>query len=238
MSGAEVRLYSDSVLKIQPFSIETDVEYRMLQFLSNYNLAPNVLAHEVADGVDFLLSKRLFGKMLCDSELLTNPQKVAQIATDTLRAMWSIDVSTCHVNNTLSNKLKLAEYRVVHNLVDMENCQPDTYGVGGRFRNPKELLKWLYDNQPKEDLVVTHGDFGLPNIFWDGREAKVIDVGRGGVADRYQDIAILFRSLKDNINGTYGTYYGTLDVNMFVSALGFIPDWDKIDYYILLDELF
>ena len=69
--------------------------------------------------------------------------------------------------------------------------------------------------------------------------AKLIDVGRGGVADKYQDIALLYRSLSDNLSGCYGgKYFGELDKDMFFSVLNITPDWDKIDYYIMLDELF
>ena len=239
MSNAAVRVYDGSVLKIQPFSTETDNEHKLLQFLSQRNLAPQVIAREVVDGTDFLLMERCRGKMLCDSNLLRQPTKIAEIASQVLHALWNTDVTACPVDMTLHNKLKLAEHNVTHGLVDLGNVNPSTFGANGRFANPEHLLKWLTDNQPREELVVTHGDFCLPNVFYDGVSAKVIDVGRGGIADRYQDVALLYRSLRDNLMGHYGgEYFGELDERMFFSVLGITPDWDKIDYYILLDELF
>ena len=238
LSKATVRMYDNAVLKIQPHSIASDNEYQMLRFLSQHNLSPDVFAREVVDGTDFLLMERCRGKMLCDREFLLNPRKLIQIASDVLRDMSSIDISNCPTNITLSVKLKLAEYNVTNNLVDVANVQPDTFGANGRFKNPEKLLQWLYANKPNEKLVVTHGDFCLPNILWNGTSAKVIDVVWSGVGDRYQDIALLYRSLRDNLNGGYGTYYGELDEDMFFSILGIKPDWDKIDYYIMLDELF
>ena len=239
MSGSAVRVYDDVVLKIQPLSTETDNEYKLLKFFAERNLAPQVIAREVVDGVDFMLMEKCRGAMLCDSELLRNPRKIAEIASGVLHNLWNIDVQSCPVDMTLSNKLSLAEYNVTHNLVDLNNVDPTTFGRNGRFANPERLLAWLKDNQPREDLSVTHGDFCLPNVFFDGIRAKIIDVGRGGIADKYQDVALLYRSLRDNLRGCYGgECFGELDDKIFFSALGITPDLDKIDYYILLDELF
>lgn len=240
MSNAGVYVYGNAVLKIQPHCDEAVNEANLLEFLCKYNLAPQVIAHEVVDGsTDFLLMEKCRGKMLCDSEFLSSPRKLTVIATNLMHKLWSIDIASCPVDMSLKRKLKSAEYKVTHNLVDVENVEPTTFGVKGRFKNPEHLLKWLYDNQPREELAVTHGDFCLPNVFFDGANAKVIDVGRGGVADKYQDISIFYRSLRDNLRGEYGgKNFGELDEKMFFSVIGITPDWDKIDYYRLLDELF
>ena len=239
MSGSAVRVYDDAVLKIQSFSVETDNEYKLLQFFSRQNLAPQVIAREVVDGVDYLLMEKCRGVMLCDSEFLCNPNRLVEIASGVLHNLWKMDVSLCPVDMTLANKLKLAEYNVTNNLVDLNNVDPTTFGANGRFADPEHLLHWLIDNKPREDLAVTHGDFCLPNVFVDGKRAKIIDVGRGGVADKYQDLALFYRSLRDNLRGCYGgKYFGELNEKMFFSTLGITPNLDKIDYYKLLDELF
>ena len=239
LSGSAVRVYDDCVLKVQSYSTETENEYKLLQFFSECNLSPRVIARELADGIDFLLMEKCNGAMLCAPQFLSEPRKLIEIAAGMLHSLWTIDISLCPVDMTLSNKLKLAEYNVAHGLVDLNNVDPSTFGAYGRFANPDKLLTWLIDNQPQEELVVTHGDFCLPNVFFDGRHATIIDVGRGGVADKYQDIALLYRSTRDNLRGHYsGKYFGELDEKDFFSALGIIPDLDKIEYYMLLDELF
>lgn len=102
------------------------------------------------------------------------------------------------------------------------------------------LLQWLYDNQPKEEPVLSHGDFCLPNIFGTGTQITgYIDLGMTGIADRWCDIAICHRSLSHNYAGRYGNkVYSGYDDMLLFKELGIEPDWEKIRYYILLDELF
>ena len=65
-----------------------------------------------------------------------------------------------------------------------------------------------------------------------------IDMGNCGIADKWEDIAMLYRSLRHYFDGTYGKVYPGLDPDSFFEELGIEPDREKIDYYILLDELF
>jgi aminoglycoside 3'-phosphotransferase-1 len=90
----------------------------------------------------------------------------------------------------------------------------------------------LQDCQPlAPDLVVTHGDFSLENILLhEGAVAGCIDVGRAGVADRYQDLAIVWRALgalDALLQQRLLRQYGILDI-----------DQDKLQFHLLLDELF
>lgn len=66
-----------------------------------------------------------------------------------------------------------------------------------------------------------------------------IDLGRAGIADKWCDIALCWRSLHHNCTGKYGgTSAAAPDPALLFRALGMEPDWRKIRYYILLDELF
>ncbi|WP_207637230.1 hypothetical protein [Eubacterium xylanophilum] len=45
--------------------------------------------------------------------------------------------------------------------------------------------------------------------------------------------------MKHNFDGTYGgKVYPDFDPDMLFEALGIEPNWEKINYFILLDELF
>lgn len=121
----------------------------------------------------------------------------------------------------------------------MYNVEPDTFGENG-FENPKHLLEWLKTNRQEEEFVFSHGDFCLPNIFLS--EEKVsgyIDLGKAGIADRWQDIALCYRSLLHNFEGKYSdNNYPGFSADILFEKLDIVPNWDKIRYYILLDELF
>lgn len=105
------------------------------------------------------------------------------------------------MDSTLKNKLNEAYNNIVSHSVDMDNTQPDTFGPNG-FRNPEDLFNWLRENQPSEEIVVSHGDFCLPNVFFNQNTfSDLIDLGRAGLADRWVDIALCYRCLTDNHNG-------------------------------------
>ena len=109
------------------------------------------------------------------------------------------------------------------------------------IQSGKELLNWLKNNRPDEDIVLTHGDYCLPNIFVKENEMSgFIDIGKMGPADRWQDIAIAIRSLKHNFDGKYtdGKKIFNFKPQMFLDALGVDFDNQKYNYYFLLDELF
>ena len=89
------------------------------------------------------------------------------------------------------------------------------------------------------DPALSHGDFCLPNVFFnDGAVSGYLDLGFCAVADRYQDIALCYRSLSHNADGSYGPVYPNVRPEKLFDALQVKPDWEKIRYYILLDELF
>lgn len=121
----------------------------------------------------------------------------------------------------------------------MSDSEPTTFGEGG-FKNPEELLHWLEAHKPDFEPVLSHGDFCLPNIFVDGgRITGFIDLGDTGVGDKWRDIALGLRSLRHNLDGTFGgKVYPNINPELLFDELGIEPDWEKIKWYILLDELF
>ena len=107
--------------------------------------------------------------------------------------------------------------------MDVDNEEPTTFGEGG-FRDPEHLLMWLEENRPAFEPVLSHGDYCLPNIFLENGTLKgFIDLGRAGIGDKWNDIALCYRSLKHNFDGTYG---GKVYAN---STIGFIDAIEKYD---------
>ena len=239
MSGSSVLIFEDKVLKIQDRSKESENEYRMMLWLQKKLPVPQVLAYEIVDQESYLLMSKCSGKMTCEEEYMRSPEAQVKVLAEGLKKLWQVDIADCPGDWNLQNKLAAAREQVEMGLVDMDNVEPDTFGEKG-FRSPEDLLQWLYDHQPKEELVLSHGDYCLPNIFGEGNGVSgYIDLGRTGIADKWCDIALCYRSLSHNYTGRYhGHAYPAYDDMLLFRELGIEPDWEKIRYYILLDEFF
>ena len=238
LSGAKVLIFEDSVLKISSSPDEMRKEAELLSWLEGRLPAPKLLLFGEENAEGYLLMSRIEGEMACSESLMSSPQKLISSLADAIRLLWTVDISSCPVLSGLDQKLAAARKTVELGLADTENCAPGTYGKGG-FATPEALLMWLENNRPEEDPVFSHGDLCLPNImFNEGKLSGFIDLGRGGVADRWNDIAICHRSLTDNYVGRYSrkTYEG-FDPEMLLSALEIPRDKEKLIYYKLLDEL-
>lgn len=159
-----------------------------------------------------------------------SPQDQIDILMDVLKALWSIPISDQMLDQTLNVRLKQAEDHVAHGCVDMATWDMDIQK--SRFSSPQDLLNYLKANKPNEDLVFSHGDLTFENIIFDHQKGVgLIDIGRMGFADRYQDLALAYRSLLYQTNQDEST-------RLLFNQLQFDVDENKLDYYLLLDELF
>lgn len=238
-SGSKILIFDDMVLKITDKSSDDREAVQMMRWLEGKIPAPRVISFVEDDKCAYLLMTRVRGKMSCDRYYMERPDELIPLLAKAIKMLWSIDIKDCPVMKSLDGELKKAKYRVEHGLVDISDAEPDTFGENGRFRDPKELLSWLQDNRPSYEPVLSHGDLCLPNILIDnGDIIGLIDMGNCGIADKWEDIAMCYRSLKHNFDGTYGKVYQGIDPDLLFKELGIEPDMEKIDYYILLDELF
>jgi len=141
-----------------------------------------------------------------------------------LRELHALPTAGCPFDSGLDATLALARRNVLEGLVDSGDFDDDHAGS-----TPEELLRRLVAERPDEsDLVVTHGDFTPANVLEGG---ILIDVDRLGVADRYRDLALAERDLREDS--------GAAAVEAFFDAYGLAdPDRRRSDYYRLVDELF
>ena len=239
MSGSRIMIFDEMVLKVVPYRDENADTVRVMRWLQDKLPVPRVICDEKYSGFQYLLMSKIPGKMCCDASLMAHPQELVDLLAEALRMLWKTDITGCPRHRTIDRELAEARRRVENHLVDQDNAEPETFGEGG-FRNPEELLGWLETHRPGYEPVLSHGDFCLPNIFVDrGRVSGFIDLGDTGVGDKWRDIALCYRSLKHNYDGTYGgRVYPDFCPDMLFEALGIAPDWNKIRYYILMDELF
>ena len=239
MSGNQVLLFEDVVLKIGDNPTYMFEQVQMMQWLEGKIPVPQVLHYEEKNGKYYLLMSRIGGKMSCDTYYLEHPNILLKALASGLKMLWEVDIRECPRVRDLDTALKEARIQVENNLVDVDNVEPTTFGEGG-FESPKHLLEWLENNRPSFELVFSHGDYCLPNVFLENDRIKgFIDLDRAGIGDKWNDIALCYRSLKHNFDGTYGgKVYEDFNPDMLFEALGIEPDWEKIKYYLLLDELF
>lgn len=239
-SGSSILIFDDCVLKILNSRLHNEESsVKVLNWLKGKLPVPEVLSFEKNGDYQYLLMTRIPGVMSCSEYYMEHPDELLPLLAQALKMLWATDISDCPKKRDFDTELRAARYRVENNLVDIDDAEPDIFGPNG-FENPAALLKWLEENKPACEPVLSHGDFCLPNVLLkDGKVSGFIDCGDTAIGDKWKDIALCYRSLKHNFDGTFGgKVYPDFNPDLLFEALGIEPDWDKIRYWILLDELF
>lgn len=238
LSGSTVAIFEDMVAKCEPVSEESENHLAMLRWLEGKIEAPRVIETVVQEGFRWVLMTRLRGEMACADSFRRDPHRMVRVLADAMKRLWAVDVVGCPVAQSPRAKLERARKTVEAGKVDMELVDPDTFGPEG-FSSPAELLRWLEAHMPDCEPVLTHGDFCLPNVFLrDWQFSGFLDLGRSGAGDKWTDIAICWRSLRDNFGGHYGEAVAGFHPDELFGALGIEKDEERLKYYLLMDELF
>lgn len=211
--------------------IATDIadEYARLRWLQGRWHVPGIVSYAESEGQAWLLTTALTGRAAY-GWLEEHPDRRAAATLSIaafLRQMHAEPVANCPFNAGLDLRAADAAANVAAGCVDLDDLDPEREGWSAT-----QLWDHFQAMLPIEaDPVVTHGDFSLDNIFLDeaGNVTGCLDVGRVGVADRYQDLAILWNCLRD--------FDGALADGLF-AAYGAEPDRQKIELHLVLDEFF
>ena len=144
-----------------------------------------------------------------------------------LRGFHALPAASCPFNADHPLRLAEAERRLLDGLIDAED-----FGDAHEGWSPEQLWEKLTGMLPLPvERVVTHGDFSLDNILIEGGEVVgCIDVGRAGIADPYQDLAILSDCL--------GEFGDALQERLFAAYGIAEPDKHRLDFHLALDECF
>ncbi len=204
-------------------------EKNILEWLEGRLPVPKVLRYSEKNGIEYLLISEIEGIDAHDPSMLSTPKKTVPLIAQGLKTIHSLDITGCPFDLRLENRLRNALFNVENDLVDTDDFQPSNKG-----RSPEEMYSELVEKKPAtEDLVFTHGDYCLPNIkILGGKVNGFVDLGRAGVSDRYQDIALALRSIVLNFETRKWS-------ELFLESYGISnADADKLEYYVLLDELF
>jgi kanamycin kinase/aminoglycoside 3'-phosphotransferase-3 len=239
MSDSTILMFDHMILKIQSTSAESQQEYQVMKWLDGKLPVPKVIEFEEDSTDSYLLMTRLSGQMACAEEHLSDPDALTSLLAEGLRKLWSIDIHDCPFSFSLDERLQTACFNVENDLVDLEAADPDTFGPNG-FKDPGHLLQWLKENRPEVEPAFSHGDYCLENIMIaDGEISGFIDLGKSGIADKWQDIALCYRSLQYEFDEKFSSRtHSDYHPDSLFEKLNIESDWEKIRYYMLLDELF
>jgi aminoglycoside phosphotransferase len=221
-------------LKVQPGSkfesLELDV--RKLEWLHERGiLVPEVLLYLEENAIEYLLTSAIPGRDASSPWEKSEIPVVLEILAENLKQLHALEIHDCPFSQKLDVKIDQAKLRMLENLVNETDFDDVRLG-----KTAQEVFQELLDKRPTvEDLVFTHGDYCLPNIMIYNLEfAGFIDLGRAGIADRYQDLALITRSLESDFNPQLNGWS-----KYFLERYGILqPEESKLEFYRLLDEFF
>lgn len=230
-SGGRVfRIGAHAFLKYGEGPVRDDIvaEHARLAWLQGRIAAPRVLHFSETAGAAWLLSAALPGQM-AETLLDARPRdrdRIVDAMAGFLRQLHALAVAECPFD--ASHPVRLAQARRNIDAGRVAEGDFDDERAGWTAEQVWEALR--AGTPPRFDRVVTHGDFSTGNIFLDAdcRVTGILDVGRLGVADRYQDLAILWNNLEEyDLGARLFAAYGEAE-----------PDTARLRYHLLLDELF
>ena len=196
-------------------------EAAVLQWLSGKVNVPEVVLSAQDEQQEYMITRAVPGAPL--AEYLEDEQRTLALFQEALRQMQSISIADCPFDSSAAVRLRELEFLISQNLID-EDYDFDAWPG---LATPQDLLARLHATMPQEDLVFSHGDLGDSNIFvTDNDELHFIDLGRGGKADRWLDIAFAHRNLREEISDDLAAQLITNDHST------------KREFFEQLDELF
>lgn len=212
---------------------ELAAEGERLAWLRGWLPVPEVLASIRVNARAYLLLSEVPGLMACDPALAMDPRALAHLLGVGLRQIHAVPIADCPFDMRLDRRLVEAERCMRAGLADEEDFDECRQGMLA-----EALFEQLLRERPAdEDIVFTHGDYCLPNVLIDPQQHLItgyIDVGRAGVADRYQDLALAVRSIAYNFGSE-----SELLLREFWEAYEIEhPDLAQVAYHQLLDEFF
>jgi aminoglycoside phosphotransferase len=214
------------ILKIQESQNTLFEETQKMQWLESHGIpVPSVIEYARDEQHEYLLMTELAGQ---DASLATDPKAAVHALALGLQRLHSLPTD-CPFDRCLDKTLLEAQQHWRNGLVDETDFDPSRLGTDVAL-----LYQHLHDQRPIEHLVFTHGDYCLPNIMLENNQISgFIDLGRAGLADACQDLALMTRSLESDHNAQFHGLSG-----YFLEVYGVNPDLNKLEYYRILDEFF
>lgn len=200
-------------------------EARVLDWLAGKLSVAEVVAVAEHEGEEFMVTRAVPGVPL--SARLRAGLPVTGLFREALRQLQAVPVSDCPFDSGAAMRLRELDYLLARDLIDPDHDLSQWPGLD----TPQALLAHLQAHLPDEDPVFSHGDLCDSNVFVDAHDRlHFIDLGRGGVADRWLDVAFAHRNLREDV--------GDEAARALLATIG-VPDRpDRRRFFEQLDELF
>ncbi|WP_373486546.1 APH(3') family aminoglycoside O-phosphotransferase [Blastomonas sp.] len=204
-------------------------EMTRLRWLHSRLPVPEIIRFIATQDECWLMTKALSGesaRALLDKRR-DDRELVIDALADFLRVVHALPVVECPFDTRLERRLIEGRARIDAGLVNEADFDQEQ-----QEWSAEDVWEAIQAHLPlKPDLVVTHGDFSLDNVLFEGgRISGCIDVGGAGLADRYHDLAICWSDLAE-----YGVHAQERLLKRYGVGEG---DRRKLQTYQLLNELF
>lgn len=203
-------------------------ERDMYAWLSGKVPVPQIKFFIVHNGVEYLCMSKLPGDTLESCIRKWKAEYVVVRYAEVLKQLHALPLDAAIPHWPMEDRLRVAQVRLQERAIDEDDIDPPF-----KHLSMQELFDEMMKLVPGDlDEVCTHGDYCLDNLLVDGDALSgLIDLGRGGRGDRYQDLAIAARSVREA--------YGEKMLGLFFSSYGLNnPSAEKLRFYTMLDEFF
>ncbi len=202
-------------------------ECARMRWARAYLPVPEVVDCDTTNDIDWMLTAGLPGMDATAAELRLNSAELVVSLARGLHRFHQAPVEECAFDRTNPTAMAIVRQRIEAGQVDPEtHFHPEH----SHF-TPESALSELERLQPaSEDLVVSHGDYCLPNaLIENGEVTGFLDLGELGVADRWRDLAVATWSVTRNLGPGWEQH--------FLEAYGVEADPRRMAFYRLLYDL-
>ena len=232
-SRANLLRGNDVVLKLVAPNERVDraelvAEKRALVWLAGRIRVPAIVWSGEIEGWTVLVTERLHGTHVFDLPANDREACLCEIV-HAIAHLHRLPANECPLDQSVERKIAWARARVEEGTVDETDFDDRHHGLSA-----ETLFEKMLSARPEtESAVVTHGDACLPNFLrLSNGDMALLDLGRMGVSDPYQDFALFLRSTAYN--------FDNLDARQLLmreyprSAL----DEERLSFFRTLDEFF
>ncbi|WP_017584871.1 aminoglycoside phosphotransferase APH(3') [Nocardiopsis ganjiahuensis] len=166
-------------------------------------------------GLRWMLTSHLPGTPAHEPRALREHPDLVEVLAEAAHGLHRPHPGSVLRYERLEDEVERARERVASGVV-----QRSWQGTGRAGTDPVRALAEVerrVERAGRLPLVVTHGDFCLPNVLVTPEGGwGFVDLGRAGLADSHRDLAAMVGSLRSRLN----PHFGEADAERFLDAYG------------------